>query len=52
MARQQEGPSWPLYLSEPGRAAADLGLFLAARPALQKLPQGDGHPVLVLERQL
>jgi pimeloyl-ACP methyl ester carboxylesterase len=48
VARQQDGPSWPLYLSEPGRAAADLGLFLAARPALQCLPSGDGHPVLVL----
>lgn len=48
MARRQDGPSWPLYLSEPGRAAADLGFFLAARPALQRLPRGDGHPVLVL----
>jgi pimeloyl-ACP methyl ester carboxylesterase len=46
--RQKDGPSLQLYLSEPGRVAADLGLYLAARPALQLLPQGDGHPVLVL----
>jgi pimeloyl-ACP methyl ester carboxylesterase len=43
-----EGPSLQLYLSEPGRAAADFGLYLASRPALQRLPHGDGHPVLVL----
>jgi pimeloyl-ACP methyl ester carboxylesterase len=43
-----EGPSLQLYLSEPTRAAADFGLFLASRPALQRLPHGDGHPVLVL----
>jgi pimeloyl-ACP methyl ester carboxylesterase len=47
VARQQDGPSLPLWLSEPGRAAADFGLYLAARPVL-RLPQGDGHPVLVL----
>jgi pimeloyl-ACP methyl ester carboxylesterase len=46
--RQKDGPSLQLYLSEPGRAAADLGLYLAMRPALQHLPHGDGHPVLVL----
>ena len=46
--RQKDGPSLQLYLSEPGRAAADLGLYLAARPMLQHLPHGDGHPVLVL----
>src|SRR4051812_10720146 len=27
---------------------ADFGLYLAARPLLPRLPQGDGHPVLVL----
>jgi pimeloyl-ACP methyl ester carboxylesterase len=48
VAREQDGPSLPLYLSEPGRAAADFGLYLAARPVMQLLPQGDGHPVLVL----
>ena len=43
-----DGPALPLYLSEPGRAMADFGLYLAARPLLPRLPQGDGHPVLVL----
>jgi pimeloyl-ACP methyl ester carboxylesterase len=44
-----DGPAIPLYLTEPGRAVADLGLYLAARAALvPRLPQGDGHPVLVL----
>ena len=46
--RQKDGPSLQLYLSEPSRAVADLGLYLAARPMLQHLPHGDGHPVLVL----
>jgi pimeloyl-ACP methyl ester carboxylesterase len=49
VARQQDdGPALPLYLSEPGRAVADFGLYLAARPLLPRLPRGDGHPVLVL----
>jgi pimeloyl-ACP methyl ester carboxylesterase len=49
VARQQdEGPGLSLYLSEPSRAAADFGLFLAAWPLLERLPRGDGHPVLVL----
>jgi pimeloyl-ACP methyl ester carboxylesterase len=49
VARQQDdGPALPLYLSEPSRAAADYGLYLAARPLLPRLPHGDGHPVLVL----
>src|SRR3954447_25155444 len=42
------GPALPLYLSEPGRAVADYGLYLAARPFAPRLPRGDGHPVLVL----
>jgi pimeloyl-ACP methyl ester carboxylesterase len=46
--RQQDAPGLPLYLTEPGRAVADFGLFLAARPLLPRLPKGDGHPVLVL----
>jgi pimeloyl-ACP methyl ester carboxylesterase len=46
--RQVDGPALPLYLSEPGRAAADYGLYLATRPLLDRLPHGDGHPVLVL----
>ena len=29
--RQDDGPALPLYLSEPGRAMADYGLYLAAR---------------------
>ena len=46
--RQDDGPALPLYLSEPGRAVADFGLYLAARPLLPRLPRGDGHSVLVL----
>jgi hypothetical protein len=42
------GPALPLYLSEPGRAVADYGLYLAARPLVPRLPRGDDHPVLVL----
>jgi pimeloyl-ACP methyl ester carboxylesterase len=45
---QDDGPALPLYLSEPGRAVADYGLYLAARPLMQHLPRGDGHSVLVL----
>ena len=48
MARRNDGPALPLYLSEPGRAVADYGLYLAARPLATSLPRGDGHPVLVL----
>ena len=49
MARQQDdGPALPLYLTEPGRAVGDYGLYLAARPLISRLPRGDGHPVLVL----
>jgi pimeloyl-ACP methyl ester carboxylesterase len=46
--RQSDGPALPLYLSEPGRAVADYGLYLATRPLATRLPRGDGHPVLVL----
>ncbi|HEX2073975.1 MAG TPA: alpha/beta hydrolase [Geodermatophilus sp.] len=46
--RRNDGPPLPLYLTEPGRAVADFGLYLAARPLIPRLPQGDGHPVLVL----
>jgi pimeloyl-ACP methyl ester carboxylesterase len=46
--RQDDGPALPLYLSEPGRAVADYGLYLAARPLVPRLPRGDGHSVLVL----
>jgi pimeloyl-ACP methyl ester carboxylesterase len=46
--RRSDGPALPLYLSEPGRAVADYGLYLAARPFVPRLPRGDGQPVLVL----
>jgi pimeloyl-ACP methyl ester carboxylesterase len=46
--RQDDGPALPLYLSEPGRAVADYGLYLATRPLVPRLPHGDGHSVLVL----
>ena len=45
---QGDGPALPLYLTEAGRAVAELGLYLAARPLEPSLPRGDGHPVLVL----
>ena len=41
-------PGLGLFLSEPGRAAADYGAFLAASPLLLWSPRGDGHSVLVL----
>jgi len=47
-SRTQDRPSLPLYLTEPSRATADYGLYLATRPLLRALPAGDGHPVLVL----
>jgi pimeloyl-ACP methyl ester carboxylesterase len=40
-------PSW-LYVSDPARAVAELGLLIATLPLKQLLPVGDGHPVLVL----
>jgi pimeloyl-ACP methyl ester carboxylesterase len=40
-------PSW-LYVTDPARAVAELGLLIAALPLGQLLPAGDGHPVLVL----
>jgi pimeloyl-ACP methyl ester carboxylesterase len=46
--RQGDSPALPLYLTEPGRAVADYGLFLAALPLAARLPRGDGQPVLVL----
>jgi pimeloyl-ACP methyl ester carboxylesterase len=49
VARQlDDGPALPFYLTEPGRAVGDYGLYLAARPLISRLPRGDGHPVLVL----
>jgi pimeloyl-ACP methyl ester carboxylesterase len=46
--QQDDGPALPLYLTEPGRAVGDYGLYLATRPFMSRLPRGDGHPVLVL----
>jgi pimeloyl-ACP methyl ester carboxylesterase len=43
-----DAPPLPLYFTEAGRAVAEYGLLLAARPFRQALPRGDGHPVLVL----
>ena len=40
-------PSW-LYVTDPARAVAELGLLIAALPLGRLLPIGDGHPVLVL----
>ena len=49
MARpQDDSPALPLYLTEPGRAVADYGLYLASWPLASSLPRGDGQPVLVL----
>ena len=44
----RDAPPLPLFLTEPGRAGAELGLFLAARALWPSLPVGDGHPVLLL----
>lgn len=41
-------PRLGLLAAEGSRAAAELGLCLAARPLLAHAPVGDGHPVLVL----
>jgi pimeloyl-ACP methyl ester carboxylesterase len=46
--RPDDAPPLSLYLTEPGRALAELGLYCAARPFVRTLPTGDGHPVLVL----
>jgi pimeloyl-ACP methyl ester carboxylesterase len=48
LRRSDDAPALWLYLSEPGRALAELGLYSAARPLVPVLPVGDGHPVLVL----
>src|SRR5262249_24061420 len=42
------GPPWWLYMTDPARAAGEYGLLMAALPLRQRLPVGDGHPVLVL----
>ncbi len=54
--RTQNALSTPLRLTPPSRllaaleprALAEVGWFLQSLPVLRSLPQGDGHPVLVL----
>jgi pimeloyl-ACP methyl ester carboxylesterase len=46
--KRREAPPLSLFLSEPGRAGAELGLYLATRPLRPSLPVGDGQPVLLL----
>ncbi|MEL6863002.1 MAG: alpha/beta hydrolase [Bacteroidota bacterium] len=41
-------PSLFKLLTEPPRAIAELGAFMASRPFLKKFSEGDGHVVLVL----
>lgn len=41
-------PPHPLLTLTEGRAVFELGSFFALRPAMRRLPKGDGHPVLVL----
>lgn len=43
-----DAPPLALYLTEIGRAFGDFALYRAALPLVPLLPQGDGHPVLVL----
>ncbi|HEU4821673.1 MAG TPA: alpha/beta hydrolase [Qipengyuania sp.] len=46
--RKPHPPSRLLTLAEPGRAMGELASFYALRPLMSRLPQGDGHGVLVL----
>lgn len=46
--KRRDTPSLSLFLTEPGRAGAEMGLFLATRPLRPSLPAGDRHPVLLL----
>ncbi|PRY40695.1 esterase/lipase family protein [Umezawaea tangerina] len=43
-----QAPSLLWYLTEPTRAAVDIGQFASTRQLLRAAPSGDGHPVLVL----
>ncbi|MGB7373127.1 esterase/lipase family protein [Pontixanthobacter sp.] len=47
-ATRARPPSRFHTLTEPGRAMAEYASFVALRPAMSHLPQGDGHGVLVL----
>jgi pimeloyl-ACP methyl ester carboxylesterase len=46
--RRAIAPGRLLYLTEPVRAAVDIGLLAPTATLLAALPRGDGHPVLVL----
>lgn len=46
--RRPTVPGRWLYLTEPARAAVDVGLLTSTAPLLSLLPRGDSHPVLVL----
>ncbi len=41
-------PPSPLLMALEFRAFGEFGLYLAARPWLDRAPRGDGHPVMVL----
>ncbi len=45
---QRKRPSFFLFATEGLRAAMEYGTFYATQPILQKVGDGDGHPVLVL----
>ncbi|MGZ4210206.1 MAG: esterase/lipase family protein [Actinomycetota bacterium] len=47
-ARRENAPPWPLFATEFSRAALGYGLLRATAPFLRAVPEGDGHPVLVL----
>ncbi len=48
VAPEARPPSRLLTLAEPPRALVELASFFALRPAMNLLPRGDGHGVLVL----
>lgn len=44
----EEPPSWPLFVTDLGRALGASGITALGRSVLRAAPTGDGHPVLVL----
>ncbi|PVZ06286.1 esterase/lipase family protein [Actinomycetospora cinnamomea] len=44
----EQGPSWPLFATDLGRALGGSGITALGRSILRAAPTGDGHPVLVL----
>ena len=44
----EQGPSWPLFATDLGRALGGAGLTAVGRSVLRGAPRGDGHPVLVV----